>query len=408
MVDPKQLLGADDETFARELQQAASTGGFNPFSLITGERRLHSVFLAPPAPSLERDIARFLADGTGPLQGVVEQIKQQSGLDAAAAAQRARTLFAAAEGMLVVVLRDDQGLTTIPQLFFGRLDDDARDAAVASCGEDFLDADSVHAALISLREAAERGARWPDLCVGDAVAGSSRAYWEALGADLLAGFDEGLFATAPDRLSDLGHWIARALHETPGALDGEQLLIAARCHLLAGAVAPALDAVRGLLRDYQPEDEQVAVLLEQLVDVAIAHGEPERAVAFFAEAHDDLEAVLGGCYEQALPRFKATAAAMAGTEALLAAAEALRRADRKAFRHDLNREPLWRVAVADPGEVIDTHAAAEVLDRSVNFVGKRLDAGTIPWHRSEAGEVRIPTRALADWRAVMERFELLD
>ncbi|MDA3959694.1 MAG: hypothetical protein PF961_02805 [Planctomycetota bacterium] len=408
MFDPKSVLGADGEQFARELQNAAGSGGFNPFSLLTGQRRFQSVFLAPPSPSLAKAVEQFLADGTGPLQAIVEQIKQQ-GVDAAEAAGRAKMLFEAAQGMLVVVLADDQGLFTIPQLFFGNLDDDFIDGAVGLCGDDFPDQDGLRACLIGLRSEAERGKRWPELFGGEGLGDSALAYWEQIGESLLQGVDEGLFASTPDRLADLAHWTARALDDSAGdELDGDQLMIAARCHLLAGEIEAAGADLAQLVSDYEPEDEDLAVLLDQFTNGAIAKGEPQRAVALFAEHEAAIDEILGGCYELALPRFKATAAAMASQEQLIAAAESLRQADRKAFRHDLNREPLWRIAVADPGPVLDTHAAAEHIDRSVNFVAKRLDAGTIPFHRNSDGELRIPVQALDAWWAMMQHFNLLD
>ena len=402
-------LDDDVQGFAQELQQAATSGGFNPFSLLTGEREFHSVFLAPPSPALESAVQRFLADGGGPLAGIVEQIKAQ-GVDPAEAAARARALFEAASGMLVVVLADNQGLVTIPQLFFGNLDDAFLDQAVKLCGDDFPDRDGLRGALIGLRTAAERGATWPRLYGGLSVPDSALAYWEGLGEQLVTGVDEGLFASSPERLADLAHWTAKALDEaaTEGGLDGDQLLLAARCHILAGEVEPACTDLARLLADYEPEDEALAVAVDQLALAAIRRDQPEIVRRFFAANAEALDGILGGCYELALPVFKVTAAAMPGYEALEAAAEGLRKADRKAFRHDLNREPLWRCAVDDPGELLETSEAAELLDRSINFVAKRLEQATIPCHRSAEGELRIPKQALLDWKRLMDHFELLD
>lgn len=409
MSDPQSSLDGDVQGFARELQQAATSGGFDPFSMLSGQRRFHSVFLAPPSPALDAAVRRFLEDGDGPLAGIVEQIKSQ-GVEPAEAAARARALFQAAQGMLVVVLADDQGLLTIPQLFFGRLDDDSLDQAVKLCGDDFPDRDGLRGALIGLRSLAGRGATWPALFGGVQVPDRPLAYWEDLGERLIGGIDEGLFAAAPERLADLAHWTAKALGDAgaQAELDGDQLLVAARCHLLAGEIDPACTALARLLADYEPEDEQLAVAVEQLAQAAIARHRPERALRFFTEQAEALDGILGGIYELALPRFKVTAASMADAARLIAAAEGLQRADRKAFKHDLNREPLWRCAVEDPGEVLDTGEAADLLDRSITFVAKRLEQGTIPFHRSAQGELRIPKQALLNWKAMMDHFQLLD
>ena len=112
---------ADDmSAFAGEIQKMAQSGSFNPFSLIAGETRFHSVFLAPFSPTLREHIGRFLADGTGPLEDVAKSLQQQ-GASAVEAQTQARNMFAAAQGMLVVVMAGDHGLSTIPQLNFGHL-----------------------------------------------------------------------------------------------------------------------------------------------------------------------------------------------------------------------------------------------------------------------------------------------
>ena len=71
------------------LAKLAESGSFNPFSLIAGENRFHSLFLAPFSPALSQSIARFLADGTGPLEDVV-RIFQGKGAAPADALQQAR------------------------------------------------------------------------------------------------------------------------------------------------------------------------------------------------------------------------------------------------------------------------------------------------------------------------------
>ena len=408
MAEANNLPGDDVHEFARELQQAANSGGFDPFALLTGQRRFHSVFLAPVSPALRGAFDQFMADGTGPLGGVVEQFKA-GGLDAAEAANRARMLFEAAQGMCVVVLVDDQGLFTIPQLFFGNLDDAYLDQVVELCGENFPDTDGLRGALIGVRTEAERGKVWPALFGGVQVPDAPRVYWEELGERLVAAIDDGLFGNSPDRLADLAHWTAAAIPASAnGELDGDQYLVVARCHILAREIEQAVAAASALLQEYEPEDEALAVLVDRLSTAAVIAGKPHVAVDFFTAQAEALDAIIGGCYELALPRFRAVAASMPDAETLIAAAEGLRQADRKAFKHDLNREPLWRCAVEDPGELLDTGAAADLLDRSINFVAKRLENGTIPFYRTSDDEVRIPKAALEAWRAMMEHYQLFD
>ena len=69
-------------------------------------------------------------------------------------------------------------------------------------------------------------------------------------------------------------------------------------------------------------------------------------------------------------------------------------------------EPLWRVGVPC-SDLLDTQAAADLLDRSVSFVSKRLEQGTLPF-RHDDGEVRIPEAALRNWQAVMDAHQLLE
>ena len=46
---------------------------------------------------------------------------------------------------------------------------------------------------------------------------------------------------------------------------------------------------------------------------------------------------------------------------VLEAAKRLQAADKKSFRQDLNKEAIWEVAVAEPGELLDTSDAADFL-----------------------------------------------
>lgn len=404
-------LPEDVTQFAQEFQDAAQGGGFNPFSLLTGAQAFHSVFLAPFTPQMQAAVDEFLATRAGPLAYLVDQFQQQGGLSPAEAAERVGLMLRASGGMLVVVQADDQGITTIPQLFFGHLDEPVIKQAVDTCGPDWPHKDDLRAALLGLRRVLERGQPAPTALFAT-VDGrdDAREYWLDLAEHFLGGLDEGIFPGMSERQRDLAYWLSSALAtlRLQGVeLDGDELYAAARCQLLAGAVDGAMGATAELVSDYDVEDERLLVLLEHLVGVAIREGQPERAVTFLAEQAAAIDQVLGGLYELALVRFKAHAAAQADGATLVAAAAALKKADRKSFRHDLNREPLWQVTVKEPGELLAVEDVADRIERSVNFVAKRVESRTIPVV-VDGDEVRIPAAGLAAWQAVVAEFGLLD
>ncbi|TVR43388.1 MAG: hypothetical protein EA402_09835 [Planctomycetota bacterium] len=399
----------DIQAFAREFQQAAGEGGFNPLSLFTGEPRFHSLFLAPFSPSMQDARESFLKDGSGPLSGLVQQFSQ-SGLSPVEAAERARQMLSAAQGMCVVVLQDDQGLSTIPQLFFGHLESAYQESVRQLCGESLAADPALEKALKQLAQAAQAGAQGYQLYAAVDSHGNARDYWSELGAALLAGLDEGIFLGAGNRLADLAHWVQLALcglSDSGKRLEGDELVTVIRCQVLAGNIPAAIISSNLLLEGFEPEDEELLHLLEQISQHAIRLGRPEAAIDFLERQSSAINAILGGCYEWELLRFKALAAAGSDEGRMLAQAEALMRADRKSFRHDLNREPLWQVTSADPGACLSVHQAAEVLDRSINFVAKRLEAGTIPFAQT-GEERRIPEAALKAWKAIQDTYRLID
>src|SRR4051812_25428519 len=102
------------EMMARELEGLLKGGGLDPAALLAGEWRFHSAFLAPFTPSFAEARRLFLADGSGPLAGTVEQLHHQ-GLAPAEAAATARRLMEAAQGLCVAVLAADHGVATVPQ-----------------------------------------------------------------------------------------------------------------------------------------------------------------------------------------------------------------------------------------------------------------------------------------------------
>lgn len=403
------LTSADAAAFAKDFQDAVQQGGFNPFQLLTGARQYHGVFLAPFSRELQKAVDAYLRDGTGPLLSLVEQFRKQ-GADEQRAREQVRGMLHSAVGMCVTVLADDQGPISIPQLFFGSLEDDWRKHAVELCGKDFPDADGLKASLLGLKSLHASGKRWPRLYIAGDGDEDAASFWLDLAELVLEGRDEGLFAAAADRGADLAHWAVHAcltlLGEGAVSLDADALFQLARCALIAGEADTACLLMQRLLADGEVEDEALAVFLEQLTDTAIAKDLAAPALAFVRAHREQLAAILGGAWELALPVFRLHAAAEVSTEELLAAAEALQKADRKSFRHAMGREPLWRVG-APVADLIDTQEAANLLERSVNFVAKRLEQGTIPFRR-DGEQVRIPRGALLRWKAVMERHSLLE
>jgi hypothetical protein len=193
----------------------------------------------------------------------------------------------------------------------------------------------------------------------------------------------------------------QAGHPTPD----DALPAVLRCQALAGEVAPALARLERAIGALDEED--LVQLLTQLGDVAIARGQAPAAAAWWERQLPALLAAYPASYDLLLARFKVLAAAQVEPETLVAAADALVKANRKNARHDLGREPIWRIAAEDPGELLDTAQAAERIGRSPAFVSKRLEAGTIPVHR-QGEQVRIPARGLLAWKAVMDAHRLLD
>lgn len=392
MPDP---IPADMAAFAGEIQQLAQQGNFNPFSLLAGETAFHSVFLAPLSPALTGAIRQFLADGTGPLGDVVRQFQSQ-GLAPVEAAARARELFGAARGVLVVVLVGDHGVMTVPHLFFGVLDAAMREQTVAACGPEFPYRNQLAQALEELEGKARRGVEGTALVAGP---GAAAGYWRDLGERLLDGVDTGMFSKLNERQADLAHWTGSAL-ETE-RLDDAGILVAARCHLLAGDGPRAAAFLDRLLHD-DADADALAELAVKLVEATCASGQPREVGDWLAAFLPRFEERFGVCYELRLAAFTTAVAGLRPVEAQVAAARLLSAANRKAARMDLTREPLWRVTVPVPAEdLLDTAAAAAALDKDAAFVVKRLDQGTIPTvHQGE--QVRIPRPALLAWQAIMQ------
>jgi hypothetical protein len=398
--------------FAGEIQKLAQTGGFNPFALLAGETQFHSVFIAPFSPSLRKHIGQFLADGTGPLTEVAKSLQSQ-GASASEAQQQAREMFAAAQGMLIVVMDGDHGLSTIPQLNFGHLEDGYLEHAVRACGDKFTAAPALKTALLDLRAKALGKTGWPGLIAGPSAGSNVSSYWLGLAASLIEGVDEGVMSLAGagmERLRDLAHWIGGAIHDLGKPLDEDEAVLCARCHLIAGEAEAAAARIDPLLNEDADADGLAEVILH-LSDTAIRTNIPVPAAAWLETFIPRFETLFGTCYELRIARVKLLIAAAVSAEHLLPAVELLFAANRKSARQDLTREPIWRVVV-DPGIVLDTTAAAALIGRSATFVSKRLEQGTIPFHRQSVADqpdqIRIPETALRAWFAVMLAHKLLD
>lgn len=392
--------------------QLANQPDFNPLQmmseLMAGKTRFHSVFLAPFTPTFAAARTQFLADGSGPLRQVADELGRQGASDPASAA---RAMLAAGQGMCVVVIALDHGVEVIPQLFFGHLDPAMRTQMIGACGEAFPDRAGLDQALVALADMAAT-ARWPALIAGPA-AGDVALYWLELAAALLEGLDEGLAGLGAlgggrDRLADLGWWVSQGiLHTQAGkSVDADDLDLLVRCQLLAGDAPAAGQGIDALIRSGSADEEVIIELVNAFADGAIRSGQVLPAAEWLAGHLPAWAAALGGLYDLPLALLRLQAAAGVGSDLLLPTARLLSAANRKAARNDLTKEPLWQVVIA-PGEVLDTVAAAAAIDRSTSFIAKRLEAGTMPWCRL-GDQVRIPAQALNAWHQVMSELKLLD
>lgn len=391
--------------------QLTDQPGFDPMrmmsELMAGKVRFHSVFLAPFTPGFAAARQQYLADGTGPLTMMESELQRQGAPDPAAAA---RAMAAAAQGMAVVVIAPDQGIATIPLLFFGQLDAGLRAQMVAACGTGFTGQEQLETALLAIETQLQSG-HWPELAAGPAWQGDAGAYWLELAAALLEGLEEGLDGLARggrERLGDLAWWAAQAIVTTHAggqvAIDDLELLV--QVQVLGGEVAAAGQGINALIQAGAADEEQVIDLLNGFVDGAIRAEQVAEAAGWLAGQVGAWQESLGGLYDVPLALFRLQAAAAVPATDLVATARLLAKANRKAARNDLTKEPIWEV-VGEPGELLDTAQAATAIDRSTSFVVKKLEQGSIPWCRRDE-QVRLPAAALAAWKAVMDDQGLLN
>lgn len=387
-------MSSDDTTqMANELSGLLRSGAADPIGLLAGEWRFHSCFLAPFSPSFEQARSQFLVDGGGPLSATVEQLRSQ-GLSAAEATETARRLMEAATGLCVAVVAGDHGVASIPQPFFGHLSPEWRQGAVQVLSEGYRA--PFAAAMAELEGQAERG--WPHLVAGPALrSGDIRGYWIELAHGTMAAIE--LAGGRGDaRLGDLGHWCAKAVAVLrPDDLDAEDHGALCRCHLVAGEAAAACSSLAACVA--AGGEETVVDLLDALATVTASRGGDVVVADWLAGEGTALGERLGCRYDVALARVRILAAGGVDADALRPAVQALIAADRKLARQALTREPLWQVTTADPGELLDTATAAELIGRSPTALAKRLEARTIPCHE-QAGQVRLPRRALLAWMQV--------
>lgn len=406
--DIKKLLGSQTEVteFATEIQKMTTQGNFDPFALFAGSSRLHSVFIGPFSPTLSEARTQFLADGTGSLANIVQNF-QRDGVGPEQALESARAMFSAAQGMCVVVLVNDQGMDSIPQLFFGALDSAFADHVIKTCGEKFTHGEAVRSAIQDLGKRVQNNAAWWQLHGGAGDQGDA-TYWCSLAVELVMGMEAGVFGAAPERLRDLAWWIGRGACDSADAgepIDADVLPAVLRCLALGGEPGAAFARLADRLGDMDEDD--VVHALHQIAEVAIARGEGGEVVAWFNQHMAGLIATLGDAYDVHLVRFKAMTASAVPADVLVAAAGELIAADKKSARHELTREPLWRVTAAEYGEVVETAVAADLVGRSPTFIAKRLEQLTIPSVRIDE-QIRLPKAALLAWKAVMDTYKLLD
>ena len=393
--DPGTMTSSDDtRAMAAELSGMLKAGAGDPLALLAGQWSFHSCFLAPFSPGFAAAREQFLVDGGGPLSATVEQLRHQ-GLSAGEATETARKLMTAAQGLCVAVVAGDHGVATVPQPFFGNLDPAWRDGAAQVLAADYRPAFA--AALAALERVADRG--WPRLVAGPALKGEDvRGYWLDL-AHGAAEYSELTGNRGDARMVDLGHWIGAALVALPGDLEAEDHAALCRCALAAGALPAACAHLAACATG--DGGDLVVEHLDALATTACQRGGDAATAAWLAGPGS----ALGCAYDVALARVRLLAAA--GEGGLAPAVDALITADRKLARQALTREPLWQVTAEDPGELLDTAAAAELLGRSPTAIAKRLEARTIPLHARD-GQVRIPRRALDAWREALGRHGLIE
>ena len=395
-------------------EQLAQQPDFNPLQmmseLMAGKTRFHSVFIAPFTPTFASARQQYLTDGTGPLTSIAAELARQGAPDAPSAA---RSMLGAAQGMCVVVIAMDHGVSMIPQLFFGNLEPAMRAQMVTACGDAFPDRAELESALAHLASRIPK-----ELIAGPAWDGEFTSYWLELAAAVVEGLEEGHpgFSGGPDRLADLGWWVSQGIvHSHVGnTLSADDVDLLVRCQLLAGDAAAAGQGIDVLIRSGEIDEEVVIELVNSYADGAIRSRQVVAAAQWLATQMPAWNTALNGLYDLPLALLRIQAAAGVGPSDLLPTARMLMAKNRKAARNDLTKEPIWEVVIG-PGEVLDTVAAAQVVDRSTSFIAKRLEARTMPWHRHHssservsADQVRIPTQALSAWLAVMNEFTLLD
>jgi len=402
---PSPAPDPDLSAFANDLQSMATQGGFDPFQMISGAPGFHVAFLAPMPPTLTAAVAELVERGTGDLLAVVRQFEGQ-GRTAEQARDEATAMFSAAQGVLVAVLVHDQGLVTVPQLFFGHLEPDYRAHALTTLGERFPDQPAMAAALERLSGMLSGGARWPTLVAGPGIGADVRATWLDLAARLAAARG-GSFAVAAERQADLAWWIAQALGILGVGRDADELGLLASCQVLGGDLAAASHTIVAATARADLDDADLVTLVTDLADGAIRAGTPLLAADWLTVGIPAIEARTGRCFELWQAQVRCLTAAGVPAARLLPACTELMARDRKSARHELTREPIWRVTVADPGDLLDTAEAATITGRSPTFIAKRLEAGTMPSHR-KGDEVRLPRTALTAWQAVMAEFKLLE
>lgn len=385
--------GMDDD-----LVKLAQSGGFDALGmfqeLLGGEQRFHAVFLAPLTPSLRSGIDIFLRDGSGPLAGLPQQLQAQGVPEPLIAA---RQLLQRAQGLLLVVCGHDQGVSTIPQLFHGHLSPEVIDQVIAACGPEFPHGPALRQALTEL--AAQLGQRhFPHLIAGPGVEGVRDAWLDLAAGCVQSAEGMSLPGAGHERQTDLAWSIATALVALGGEFAIEEIDLLVRCQLLAGEAAAAGQGLDVLIRAGILQDEDLIESLQAFVDGAIAARQAAPAAQWLDAHLDAWEAITGPSYDLALAALRLHAAA--GTPAIVPAAQRLSARNRKLARQDLTREPIWRVVSPDPGDLLDTNAAADLLGKSTTAIAKRLEARTMPWHESE-GRVRIPRQAAEAWKAAL-------
>lgn len=398
----------DFEHLAKELESGldAPNAMRDLLGMISGKRRLLALALTPLPEAFQTQVAEFVHTGTGQLAGLAQHFIRQ-GAPPASALGQAQDYAKRIQGFLVLFSEDDQHADCVTTVFTDDSFTDGKNDLVKSLAQSLATPSAeISAAVDRLCQRAVKGGGLETMIAAPGGSDDPAAIWSTLARRLLHSRANAIHGGGTD-LSQAFGLVAMGLARTERSPSLSRRLDRSRCHALGGQTAEALESLTGLLPNNSIESETLEGLVCDLVEGAIRSGNTAVLIAGLGGLRQALEGNLGGSYEVERAIFRALTASQASGEDLIAAVERLQKADKRAWRHDLTREPLWSVTFA-PKETISVEEAATLLGRSTSAVSKRLETGRLPTYRDAENHIVIPKQAFLAWKAVVERFSLLD